>query len=221
MPLTPNLSWPEKQRKAEQEKKKAKIRECFRFVYDYYYKKWEIYDDQGCHHPNSSGLCTVMNQPRFHNIRHIIILGLGDPGPIQHGKWAEYPEDWDDPAQVVPWGKQERFFKRLAVVRRLREILVVGFPQLGTVEAEDEDKSKFSEGTILGLNHLQITVVNDKHQGFRHATEHSLVYDVRHYQGDIVKHISENLQLPAAVLTDVPSLRPQKKSSEAQTNIFS
>lgn len=221
MPLTSNLSRTEKQRRAEQEKKKEKVRESFKFAYDYYYRKWEIYDDRGWLHPNSSGLLTILNQPRFHDIRHIIILGLGDPGPIQHGKWVEYPEDWDDPAQVVPWRKQELFFKRLAVVRRLRKILVVGFPQLGTVEAEDDENVKFSEGTILGLNHLQITVVNGKHQGFRRATEHSLVYDVRHLQGDIAKHIGDKLQLPAAVLTDVPSLRPQSKNGQAQENISS
>lgn len=194
MPLTPSLS----------RKEKGKIRECFEDASAYYYWRWATYDNQGSLHPNSMGLSTIINQPRFHDIRHILVLGLGDPGPIQHGRGDDTPQ-------------QQRFFKRLAVIRDLRRVLM---PKGGPVDVENE-KGKFSAGLILGLNHLQINVVNRQHGGFRLATEHSFVYDLRHEQGHLVTHMDSNFQLPAAVLTDVSSLRPSSNDGPAQKNIFS
>lgn len=194
MPSTSSLSRTEKK----------EIRECFEIASDHYYRKWAIYDNQGSLHPNSLGLSTVINQPQLHDIRDILVLGLGDPGPIQHGQWNDTPQ-------------QQQFFKRLAVIRDLRRVLM---PKGGLVNVENEN-GKFSAGLILGLNHLEITVVNEKHGGFRLATEHSLVYDLRHKQGHLVTHMNTNFQLPAAVLTDVPSLRPSSDDGKAQKNVFS
>lgn len=211
----PKISRAEKQRRAELEKKKAAeleklekkkddIRGWFKSARDSSYTQWKIYETKGLLNPNSSGLVTLLKQPRFHNIKHILVLGLGDPGRVIGDRWVQSP-------------KQTLFFSRLAVIKLLSTIL---FPSGGRVEVENANL-EFSEETVMGLNHLGITVVNGKDGGFSHAKDYSLVYDVRRKQGDIVKHMNSRLQLPAAVLTDVPSLGPSSDDGKTKENVFS
>lgn len=182
----------------------------FKEAHDDWYTEWGSYDTRDRLHPNSSSLFKIISQARFSRIDHILVLGLGDPWYTQDGKRRE-----------VGCVELDLFFRRLAVIRKLYTVLMPNRKHI-SVDIEDAD-GKFSQGTVKGLQRVGMAVkgpdkAGNGPKGFERSTNRSLVYDLRHKQGDLVAFMTgkKTSDLPAVVLTDFPSLRARAPSGDGK-----